>query len=624
MSRDREQQLFESGKTVLENLRNLRSFKGDETDFWKQFLYNTAILCKSPVVFVIIKEKDEWAVRHEYYHDEAVKSYKDIFAASAVNIVDRAHQNGFAYERLQFSLPQLTFHFSLVFKIETGMTGEDAVIFVVVDKENVSQFNDIIVRTQLISDIPFYYYARAKQLSAEMQDESDRLLAHSLEVINTVMHKEGFLLSCMTLVNEIAYRFNCSQVGLGWPKADYIRTVAVSHLEDFKRHSEAVRDMEGIFEEVYEQDAMVIYPKMDDRFVIDRKHQAYCRSRNACQIATIPCHMNNKIVAVITCERSDSALSVLEIDTIALILNQVAPWLNALYYKDLWFGSRMALRIKKMLGSWLGAEHTMAKVSAIIISAALLYSFIGEWDYKIEGSADLKTDFVSYIAAPYDGLIHEVRVHEGDEVKKNDFFLKMDTRELLLKEAQVSADVVRYKRESEKSRAGGSLADMKIALSKSDEAQAELDKVRYYLEQAKINAPFDGIVVEGDKQKLVGSPVSKGDILLKIAKVAAMYATIKISEHDISEIAKGAKGQLRLLSRPDYTFGITVDKIVPMAEIDQREGNVFVINARIDDKPMDWWRPGMSGIVKINTGQRKIIWILTHRLMDFIRMYFWW
>lgn len=613
----------ESGKTILENLKNLRFFEGDETDFWTRLLYNTAVLCKSPVVLLMSKENDEWSVRQEYYDNEEIKTDRNLHVASALHIVERAYQNGFAYERLESGLPQIALPFALVFKVEADETYEKSVIFVVVDKGNTQQFNDMVVRTHLISDIPLNYYTRKQKSHTETGNESNQLLVNALEVANTIMDKRRFLLSCMTLVNEIAYRFNCSQVSLGWQKGHYIRTVAISHLENFKKHSEAISALEGLFEEAYEQDEIVVYPKTNDKFIIDRTHQNYHKKNNLSQVVTIPVYINDKIVAVVTCEKQDSALTVFEIDTVKLIVNQVAPWLNVLHYNDRWVGSRIAIRLKETLGSWLGVEHSLLKATAIIISAALLYSFIGEWDYKVEGSVTLKTDSVSYISAPYDGLIYDVKVHEGDEVKKSSLLLKLDTQELLLKESQESADIVRYTREAEKSRAHEALADMKIAQSKVNEAQAGLDKVRYHLAQANIKAPFDGIVVEGDNKKLLSSPVSKGDILLKIAKVDAMYVKIKISERDIDEITKGAKGELRFLSRPDDTFKITVDKIIPMAEVDQREGNVFIVKAKIDDKPQAWWRPGMSGIVKIDAGNRKIIWIITHRLTEFIRMYFW-
>jgi hypothetical protein len=31
----------------------------------------------------------------------------------------------------------------------------------------------------------------------------------------------------------------------------------------------------------------------------------------------------------------------------------------------------------------------------------------------------------------------------------------------------------------------------------------------------------------------------------------------------------------------------------------------------------------MSGVCKIHAGQRSLMWIITHRTIDFLRMFFW-
>jgi len=32
----------------------------------------------------------------------------------------------------------------------------------------------------------------------------------------------------------------------------------------------------------------------------------------------------------------------------------------------------------------------------------------------------------------------------------------------------------------------------------------------------------------------------------------------------------------------------------------------------------------MSGVAKINVGKRNIMWIFTHRTIDYLRIFFWW
>ena len=54
-----------------------------------------------------------------------------------------------------------------------------------------------------------------------------------------------------------------------------------------------------------------------------------------------------------------------------------------------------------------------------------------------------------------------------------------------------------------------------------------------------------------------------------------------------------------------------------------QEGNVFMLRAELLEPPQDWWRPGMSGVAKVEAGDRRIIWLLTHRLVDYLRLKLW-
>lgn len=615
----------EDPRATLDHVRSLRFFEGEETHFWRQLLSDIAVLCKSPVLLFITAQDGQWRVNQEFFDDETLIPEKEYLLAASIHLMERVDQNGFAYERLNRAMLHLTIPTILAVKTEAAGVYSRAVLLLVTDRADTRQFNDIVVRTQLVSDIPTGYYIRRQLVHSGKPDGSNQRLLDVLEVTHRVMDKNRFLLSCMTLVNEISARLNCSQVSIGWRKGDYFRTAAISNLENFKRQTDAVGALEEVFEEAFEQKDIVACPNMGDGgFKVDRAHRNYMKRLGLRQVVSIPLSLEDDIVGVLTCEKEDVDLSADEIDAIRLMLNQCVPWLNALHENDRWVGGRILLRSRKMLDALLGFEHSAAKAVALVLSAALLYSIVGAREYKVEGNAMIKTDSVSYISAPYDGLVSEVLVREGDEVDRGDMLLRLDTKELLLKESQETARKISFAHEVEKNRAKEAFADMQIAQSRFKETQTELDRIRYYLDQADLRAQFDGIVVEGDKRELIGAPVSQGDVLLKIARIDAMYAIIKISEKDIDQIVQGAKGRLMLLSRPNDVFDITIDKLVPMAEVDQREGNVFVIRVAIDGEPRSWWRPGMSGVAKINAGERKIIWILTHRLTEFLRMYFWW
>ncbi len=50
--------------------------------------------------------------------------------------------------------------------------------------------------------------------------------------------------------------------------------------------------------------------------------------------------------------------------------------------------------------------------------------------------------------------------------------------------------------------------------------------------------------------------------------------------------------------------------------------NYFQVEARLD-RISDDLRPGMEGFGKIDVGRRRLIWIWTHDLIDWFRLWLW-
>ena len=59
----------------------------------------------------------------------------------------------------------------------------------------------------------------------------------------------------------------------------------------------------------------------------------------------------------------------------------------------------------------------------------------------------------------------------------------------------------------------------------------------------------------------------------------------------------------------------------PAAYPDQ-EGNAFALRAQLDEEA-PWLWPGMTGVSRIEAGQRTLFWRATHRIIDFIRLKLW-
>ncbi|KAF0114257.1 MAG: membrane-fusion protein-like protein [Rhodospirillaceae bacterium] len=330
-------------------------------------------------------------------------------------------------------------------------------------------------------------------------------------------------------------------------------------------------------------------------------------------------------MAVVVCERADRAFIEQENRLLHLAILQVTPWLAGLRRHDRGWGERLRDGMHDAAAALIAPRRTATKLVAVAVLVGLAVMLLGRWAYRIEATAILKTDHLAYLPAPFEGYIDHVRVEIGDAVHEGDALLTLDPADLYLKESEALADILHYVRAADKARAQGALADMRIAEAQGEQARARLERVRYTLAHAAVRAPFEGIVVEGERTELLGAPVRKGEILFKVARLEeGLYLELEVDERDIHEIAVGHAGDVAFLSRTDLRFPVRIERIDPMATVKPERGAVFVVRAVFTGAPASWWRPGMSRLAKIEAGPRRIPWILGHRTLDFLRLRFWW
>jgi len=476
------------------------------------------------------------------------------------------------------------------------------------------------MRLKMVADTPFVYQLGRIARQAQMDVAQ---FAEGLDVMVLLNEQKRYLASAMTLCNEVASRYRCERVSLGWLEGEYIRLQAMSHMEKFEKKMDAVQSLEAAMEEAFDQDEEIVWPREEKSTTVTRDHESFSREQASQYLVSVPLRLDGEPVAVLTCERSNEPFSEGVIRGLRLLCDQAVRRLGDLKEQDRWFGARLMSAAREALGRLVGVEHTFARLIGLLLCAALAFLLFGTWSYRVEAPFILKTDDVTYLPAPFDGYIDEVHVKVGDLIEEGELLLSLDTRELLLEESTAIANQNRYVRESDKALADKALGEMRIAQALADQAKAQLDLVRYRLNHAEIRSPFTGIIVEGDLRELLGAPTRQGDVLFKVSRLEEMYAELEVEETDVHEVAKQASGEIAFVSRPDLKFPIQVERLDPVA-LTREERNVFLVRGVLTGEVADWWRPGMSGVAKINVGKRNILWILTHRTVDFLRMFFWW
>jgi hypothetical protein len=384
----------------------------------------------------------------------------------------------------------------------------------------------------------------------------------------------------------------------------------------------AAKALEVAMEEAVDQDEEIVWPAPEDSTVVNRDHQQFIQEQKAGHMASLPLRLENKPVAVLSCERQGSPFAPAEVQQLRLCCDQAARRLGDLKHYDRWFGARWAAALKEQAAKVLGPEHTWAKVLAIAVAMALAILFVPRFPYRVEGKFILRSDDVAFLTAPFDGYISQVLVRPGDVVTNGSPLLALNTNELQLEEAAALADWNRFQREAEKSRAAKALAEMRIAEALASQAQARLDLIRYRIDRATIKAPFMGVVAEGDLRDRLAAPVKQGEALFKVAKLGTLYVEAEVNERDVHEIIGKTRGEIAFVSQPKLKYPVRITTIEPAALAKSGE-NVFIVRCGFEAGAQPWWRPGMSGLCKLSVEKRTLFWIITHRTVDFLRMFLW-
>ena len=81
-------------------------------------------------------------------------------------------------------------------------------------------------------------------------------------------------------------------------------------------------------------------------------------------------------------------------------------------------------------------------------------------------------------------------------------------------------------------------------------------------------------------------------------------------------------GELVLTSMPSERLPMRVARITPVSTAEEGR-NYFRVEARLE-RGAERLRPGMKGVGKVQVGERKLIWIWTRYLVDWLRINVFW
>jgi len=448
-------------------------------------------------------------------------------------------------------------------------------------------------------------------------------LVNLLDLVAVGLDHDNFKIAAAQVSNEIAERFSCQRVSIGFLNGAQVRVEAMSRTTRFDRNTNLVVAMQDAMGEALDQGAIVLHPPASsDTLQVTRFHARLSQLRQGGALCTIPLVNRGHPVGALLLERDiEHPFEPETLTQCEQVGHLLGPVLAGRWMEDRPLPAKLFAYARNTWCTLIGPRHLALKTSLGLIAVLLVWFSFHMSTMRISCDSTLEASIRRSIVAPQHGYIAEANVRAGDLVREGDSLAILDDDELLLEQRKWKSQRAQLLKEYRQALARLDRAEVSILKARLAQADAQLKLVEQQLARTVLTAPVSGLVVKGDLTQALGSPVAPGDVLYEVAPIDEYRVVMKVDDRDIALVECGQKGHLKLSAIPDTSILVTIDRITPVS-VTEDGRNYFRVEALMANHS-DLMRPGMEGITKLEIGEERLLRIWTRRLVDWLRLLAW-
>lgn len=442
-------------------------------------------------------------------------------------------------------------------------------------------------------------------------------------LISVALGQESYREAAAEIVNLLSDNFDCQRVSLGLHNGVSIVLIAMSHVKPIDPRTQMVRRIEAAMEEASDQSSTIIEPSdTSDTNLITRAHKDLLAHEGCGASCTVLLEGRKGHLGALIFERNaDSSFDSEFIANAISLAGLIGRLLEIKQRDEQSLLSRGKEALENLVAEVTGPSYFKLKVFSACAALLLLVSVVFNGEHRVTAPASIEGAVRYMLVAPHEGFVEEANARAGDIVKKGQLIARLDDRGLQLELQKWQGELNKLQNVYQEALALRDRAKLGITMAKLDQAKAEYELVEGQLGRTRLESPIDGIIVRGDYSQSLGAPVDTGQVLFEVAPLDSYQVVLEVDEFDVAGMAAGKSGQLIIAAFPDSTFALSVQKVIPVT-ISSEGRNFFRVEATLDE-PTPLLRPGMEGVAKVSMGQRKLIWIWTHTIVDRLRVWFW-
>jgi multidrug resistance efflux pump len=269
----------------------------------------------------------------------------------------------------------------------------------------------------------------------------------------------------------------------------------------------------------------------------------------------------------------------------------------------------------------VGPGHLVLKLSVFGTLCLVLFLALAKGDYRVTAKTVIEPETRRALSAPVNGYIGEARFRAGDPIRQGQLLAKLDDRELRLERSRWHSQEEQSLKQYYEALGNRNAAQAQILAAQIDQARAQVALIDDQLARVHVTAPFDGVIVAGDWSQSLGAPIERGQVIFEVAPLEAYRIILQVDERHIAHVTVGKSGQIVLSGFPTEPLPFTVKQITPVSTASEGR-NYFRVEAQLLGKTRGV-QPGMEGVGKITIDRRRLLWIWTHEVVDWLRLKLW-
>jgi len=425
------------------------------------------------------------------------------------------------------------------------------------------------------------------------------------------------------LVRETAVQFGYDRICVGFLDGDRMELLALSDALPAASGSPLVERLTAALTEALDQRASVMLPepRIQAHPRITLAHRRLLEAEDG-SAASVPIVAAGATVGALCAQRRGAGvIRPRDLEVLEHLACLAGPALNLMRLNERPLHAVVKERVRERWERLKQAEQSGLRYALIGIALLLAGLAAVPADVHVGGHARLEGAVQRVLVAPADGFLKRVHARPGDSVEAGQTLIEMAEQDLQLERVRWQSQLAQFENAYSAANARADRAQLVINQSRIAEAEAQLELVEMKLARGRIEAPFDGLVIQGDLSQTLGSPLQQGSELMTIAQRDQFRVIVEVDERDIAALRIGQSGSVALSALPWNSLAVRVKRITPIASA--LEGrNVFEVEAELLEKFAEL-RPGLQGNARIHVGRRPLLWSASRRLLQGARMAWW-